>query len=83
MAVGDSLYLTPQEMRELTGTTRHADQVDVLRASGLRPIVDRRGRPILLREALLQFQLGAKAGDRKPADDGFNLQALASHGKAA
>lgn len=78
--MSDSLYLSAAEMRELTGTTRHADQVDVLRASGLRPIVDRRGRPILLREALLRHQLGRETASK--ADDGFNLEALAG-GKAA
>lgn len=53
-----SVFLTEEELTELTGCKRPKDQLAALRRQGLNPAVRRDGRPRLLRSVLERYQLG-------------------------
>lgn len=48
------LFLQPSEVQELTGYKRKADQRARLATMGIHFYTDRLGKPVVLREALLQ-----------------------------
>ena len=65
----DMLFLTEQEVIELTGSQQRGKQLEVLEAHGIRPIYNRK-RLIVAREALIRYMLNEKpaaAEKRRPA----------------
>lgn len=54
MTESSPTFLTPEEIRVLTGYTRKADQRRELRALGIKFLVNRTGRPVVLRQALAE-----------------------------
>jgi hypothetical protein len=63
-----SVFLTPDELRELTGRSRPKAQATFLRARHIRHVVNRAGRVVIMREWL--------AGEQRKEPSGPNFAAL-------
>lgn len=62
------MFLTPDELRDLTGCVKPASQERRLREMGLTVHRNAANRVMLAREALVRWQLGER-GDKRPAKE--------------
>ena len=61
-----SEILTPEEMEALTGVTQAELQKEQLCVQGVRFLINRRGRPVVIWESVRQAVLSNAAGDAAP-----------------
>jgi len=59
------IFLTAEEMAELTGYKRHGKQIEALRQMGIPCRINARGRPVVARSVIEGAAEGADAGGRR------------------
>lgn len=58
------MYLSRDEMHELTGCRWHADQIEQLIKQGVPHHVRKDGRPVVVRDELIAYRLQARQVDK-------------------
>lgn len=66
------MFLTPEEIRDLTGYQRHADQRTWLTNHGWKFVANATGRPIVLR-SFAEKRLGDEGAVKKSAGPNFSV----------
>lgn len=69
-----ALFLTSDEIKELTGTRIKSKQLEVLRQNSIGFVKNANGSPVVVREALVQSQSGTS--QQKPRAAAPNLRAV-------
>lgn len=67
------MFLTPEELRTLTGTPLRTRQIAVLRREGIRFTLDCRGRPVVTRAAVERPEAAEPA--QEPEEYTINVDA--------
>lgn len=68
-----ALFLTAEEIKELTGTRIKSRQLEVLRQNSIGFVKNANGSPVVVREALVQSMSGVQ---QKPKASAPNLRAV-------
>lgn len=72
--MSDRLFLTTEEVAELTGRIRHAQQIDALKKMHVPFRINAAGRPIVTRAAII----GGQIEKPKPETKGWQPKVLAA-----